>query len=344
MPTPTIPNSITDLDPIAANNSPKGSDDTGGAIDDLFRAHAAIIRKQFSVAADIVAASALPVPDEGSYVNVTGTATILTFDDSFPGRVVWLRFEAGAVLTHSSSLILPGGANIKTKAGDLAQFVNESAGVWRCLYYPNDLASTSKFVGEVFAIRTDLDGAQIPPATGTNFRYISLTAADSYNDGALTGESVSGSAPDITATAVIDFPASPFHGETINLINTERRTLRAGESGTLQNDAIKSHTHTGSTNTDGGHSHTGTTNNTGAHTHAQVYGIYSNRESGNNDWYSPSVGGNTGAQTQSAGAHSHTLNINVTGSAHSHNFTTNASGTTENRVRNQGVAYYMRIA
>src|SRR5690606_3697150 len=53
-----------------------------------------------------------------------------------------------------------------------------------------------------------------------------------------------GSAPRVTATAVIDLDGSPMDGETVHLINTERRFLRAGSAGTLQDDEFKSHTHT----------------------------------------------------------------------------------------------------
>lgn len=82
-----------------------------------------------------------------------------------------------------------------------------------------------------------------PPPTDQSYRYIKLTAgltgAGDYNEGVLTGESVSGSAPLITATAVIDMATSPLHGQTVHLINTERRVVRAGSSGTVQNDAIQ---------------------------------------------------------------------------------------------------------
>lgn len=84
-----------------------------------------------------------------------------------------------------------------------------------------------------------LDGVSPPPTNDPRFRYIKLTAADDYNDGVLVNESVSGSAPLVQATAVIDFEASPLHGQTVRLINTERRVLRAGDSGVVQNDAIQ---------------------------------------------------------------------------------------------------------
>jgi hypothetical protein len=76
-----------------------------------------------------------------------------------------------------------------------------------------------------------------PPPTDGGYRYIKLTASDPYNAGVLTGESVSGSAPLVIATAVIDDADSPLNGETVSLINTENSSLRASTSpGTKQND------------------------------------------------------------------------------------------------------------
>lgn len=88
-----------------------------------------------------------------------------------------------------------------------------------------------------------------PPPTDRSYRYIKLTAGETgaggYNEGVLTGESVSGSAPYINATAVVNFAGSPINGQTIPLLNTEGRFLRAGPtSGALQDDTLKSHTHT----------------------------------------------------------------------------------------------------
>lgn len=103
----------------------------------------------------------------------------------------------------------------------------------------SDLQWLSKPIGEPFPLWTHIPGVQEPPTGSSEYRFIKLTASDSYNDGALTGESVSGSAPLINATAVIDYPDSPLHGQTVRLINTERRVLRAGSSGTEQNDALQ---------------------------------------------------------------------------------------------------------
>lgn len=85
--------------------------------------------------------------------------------------------------------------------------------------------------------------AALPPNDNPFFTYIWLTAGETgtgeYNEGKLTSESVSGSAPLVIATAVIDFAASPLYGETVNLINTERRVIRAGSSGNYQADALQ---------------------------------------------------------------------------------------------------------
>ena len=73
---------------------------------------------------------------QSNHVTITGTATITGFDVSASGveRVVF--FAGALVLTHNAaSLILPGGANITTAAGDAAVFVSLGSGNWRCTGY-----------------------------------------------------------------------------------------------------------------------------------------------------------------------------------------------------------------
>ncbi len=93
-------------------------------------------------------------------------------------------------------------------------------------------------VGVPIPILDSITGVAQPP-TGNPYRYIKLTASDSYNTGVLTSESVTGSAPLVVATAVISLSGSPINGQTVNLINTERRFLRAGGAGTVENDQIQ---------------------------------------------------------------------------------------------------------
>ena len=86
------------------------------------------------------------------------------------------------------------------------------------------------------------------PPRDRRYRYILLTAGEDgsgeYNEGVLDGESVSGSAPLVLATALVNFAASPLDNQTVRLINTERRVLRAGSVGTAQNDALQNITGT----------------------------------------------------------------------------------------------------
>ena len=93
-------------------------------------------------------------------------------------------------------------------------------------------------VGVPIPILDSITGVAQPP-TSNPYRYIKLTASDSYNTGVLTSESVSGSAPLVVATAVISLSGSPINGQTVNLINTERRFLRAGSVGTVENDQMQ---------------------------------------------------------------------------------------------------------
>ncbi|CAM4003525.1 hypothetical protein [Ectopseudomonas alcaliphila] len=94
-------------------------------------------------------------------------------------------------------------------------------------------------IGAEFPIDATTTGVAIPPTDNPNYRYIKLTASDSYNTGVLTSESVSGSAPLVQATAVINDAGSPMNGQTVRLINTERRSIRPGSSGTVEADALQ---------------------------------------------------------------------------------------------------------
>lgn len=98
-------------------------------------------------------------------------------------------------------------------------------------------------IGVPFPIQTHITGVPVPPTDNQNYRYIKLTASDSYNTGVLTSESVSGSAPLVQATAVISDASSPMNGQTVRLINTEERVLRAGNSGAVLADALQGHGH-----------------------------------------------------------------------------------------------------
>ena len=77
---------------------------------------------------------------DGDYLHVTGTATItaITLQNGEEKSVV---FDGSLTLTNSASLVLPGGSNIGTAAGDCAIFRGEASGVVRCTMYQTAVAS-----------------------------------------------------------------------------------------------------------------------------------------------------------------------------------------------------------
>lgn len=87
--------------------------------------------------ADVASASALPILTDGNYFDVTGTTAITSINTSGQvGTVIKLQFDGALTLTHhATDLILPGGANITTAAGDEAEFVEYASGDWRCTNY-----------------------------------------------------------------------------------------------------------------------------------------------------------------------------------------------------------------
>lgn len=88
---------------------------------------------------DIASASTLTLGD-GHYFDVTGTTTITAISSAPAGTVIRLQFDGALTLTHNgTSLVLPWGSNIPTQAGDIAVFVSEDSGNWRCVSYSPDV-------------------------------------------------------------------------------------------------------------------------------------------------------------------------------------------------------------
>jgi hypothetical protein len=84
--------------------------------------------------ADIASAATLNLDTAtGNFVHVTGTTTITAITLT-SGRQRTVYFTGGLTLTNGASLVLPGGANITTAAGDIAVFVADGT-VVRCTDY-----------------------------------------------------------------------------------------------------------------------------------------------------------------------------------------------------------------
>lgn len=90
----------------------------------------------WSKGADVASATALTLGIDGNYFDITGTTTITSISTLGIGTVIKLHFDGILTLTHhATDLILPGGANITTAAGDEAEFIEYASGDWRCTKY-----------------------------------------------------------------------------------------------------------------------------------------------------------------------------------------------------------------
>jgi len=90
----------------------------------------------FKKASDVASAAALPIVNDGNYVDITGTNAITSINTIGAGTWMLLQFDGSLTLTHhATNLILPSGENIVTEAGDHALIVEYATGQWRCAMY-----------------------------------------------------------------------------------------------------------------------------------------------------------------------------------------------------------------
>jgi hypothetical protein len=144
-----VPSSIRDLSTVPGSNSPPGSEAVGTSLDDYLRTIQSFIRNFWAIGADVAAAATLDLNAfDTEAVRVTGTATITSLGTCPAGFLREVRFAGVCTLTHSASLLLPGGVNITTAANDVCTFRSLGSGNWI-------------LVGRV-------SGNAAPIATGTN--------------------------------------------------------------------------------------------------------------------------------------------------------------------------------
>lgn len=154
--------------------------------------------------------------------------------------------ELAAALGNDPSFATTVATQIGLKANSLDVYLKSE--VYSKSQMDTLLASSWAFIpiGMKVPLSDNLAGVVAPP-TDQAYRYIKLTAgltgAGGYNNGVLGSESVSGSAPQVQASAVVNLSSSPLNGQTVRLINTERRFLRAYDAaGTIMDDAFQGHT------------------------------------------------------------------------------------------------------
>lgn len=144
-----------------------GGGSTGGAMTGQFN---------YAKGADIASASTTNIATAtGNYVNVTGTTTITALGTVQAGAIRHVRFTGALTITHNAtSLILPGGRNILTVAGDIATFVSEGSGNWRLLDYYRPVGEY-RLKGET--LLTSGTGASFTPAAGVRALEVEVWGA-----------------------------------------------------------------------------------------------------------------------------------------------------------------------
>lgn len=108
-------------------------------------------------------------------LRITGTTTITGFGTVAAGTRRWVRFSGALTLTHNAtSLILPGGANITTVAGDSLITLSLGSGNWKVLgYWPATWTGTGS---EVHATSPSFTTPTLGVASATTVNKWTFTA------------------------------------------------------------------------------------------------------------------------------------------------------------------------
>ena len=134
-------------------------------------------RQSLKKGADISSATTLTLGTDGNAFDVTGTTTITGIATSgHIGTVATLQFDGALTFTHhATDLILPGGANITTAAGDIAVMYEYASADWRCISYTKK-SGLSIAGGKVLQVVTGTTNTQVD-VSSTSFSDTGLTAS-----------------------------------------------------------------------------------------------------------------------------------------------------------------------
>jgi hypothetical protein len=190
---------------------------------------------------------------EGEYFHITGTTTITDIDFATPidGRSAVLIFDGALTLTHNSTTLkLPGGANITTAADDRCVIVQDSSDNIIVTSYTRangspvvlvDPVLTGTITEDIFTI-TDAAAFEIDPSNGS-MQFITLTAnrtpaATNFQNGeSMTLHVADGTAYAITWTTVAPVwvggsaPALPTTGYAVIELWKAGGVMRAAHVG-----------------------------------------------------------------------------------------------------------------
>lgn len=119
--------------------------------------------QRFGSSVTVASAGTVALGDaEEQYVTISGTTTITSFGTPAVANQFgyWVMFSGALTLTHNgTSLILPGGANITTAAGDMAWCQHEGSGNWRLAYFKADgtpVGAVSNLAAAAISGRTEI--------------------------------------------------------------------------------------------------------------------------------------------------------------------------------------------
>ena len=135
----------TYINDLVATN-PVGATDDASQGDDHIRLIKNVLRNSFpnitkatylqQARSDVASASETDIGAVSSdYVRITGTTTITSLGTAPAGTQRWVVFQGALTLTHGSSLLLPGEANITTAANDRMFAISSGSGAWIVLLY-----------------------------------------------------------------------------------------------------------------------------------------------------------------------------------------------------------------
>jgi hypothetical protein len=207
----------------------------------------------------------------GNYLHITGAFNgINSFGTCPAGSRFILVFDGVCTLTDSATLILPGGSDITTAAGDCAMLVSEGSGSWRMVgFFPISGGGGGGTVTSVTATTplSSTGGAtpdiSIPQANATTDGYLDSTDWSTFNSkqdtlNAGTGisiiaDTVNNTAPDLTVALTAGtgigvtgtYPnftisnTSPSSGGTITALTNDVTASGSGSVvATIANDVV----------------------------------------------------------------------------------------------------------
>lgn len=259
-----VPTVLTDLTVSEATNSPPDSESVTPTTrpSDYLRAHAAFIRRMRAQGVALASAATVNIGaiTDGEYVHITGVTTITAFDTIGAGVERTLVFDGILTITHNStSLILPGAANIVTAVGDVIVFVSEGGGNWRCKSYPLTIAKADSLYARFPSGTTRLAFFQAAAPTGWTIDATlndKLIRIDSTAGGGIGGGwAISGLVTTIAgwALTIAQMPAHTHRvggdatAPAISLYASQTNTFNNNNITTTSEGGGLAHTHAGST-------------------------------------------------------------------------------------------------